>query len=405
MNIEIDPPPTIPWYKNLKVWIILIVIVGLGLAWFASSRADTNLPVVCSNPTAKAIGDCAATAQTFNRATSTTLVRACDVGTCLYAERVWTQFGLLKPTQWVEVCTADKPLGSAATVGGECKGTTTSDWGAMKMVPPAQVASSLPASSSFTISPVEGVSPVTATLTWDIAGAQNCVASNGWTGTKTKTGTQTITGLTKDTTFTLACSGAPVPTKGKATLSWVLPTKNKDGTDVTNLVGVRISYGTAANAMTETIDLTNPVTSYVIDNLPPATYFFAVRVYKADNVQSELSSTVSKYVAGASTTAEVFNQSVSIKVSAPPSIPNPPTNLTVESVIADMSFSPVFGVSSTGTRQQPLLGFVPVGSPCSGSKLFSYRNFSWYNISPSIVLWMRTPPRDNVVAPCHEEKV
>lgn len=84
---------------------------------------------------------------------------------------------------------------------------------------------------------------------------------------------------------------------GGAQLSWTPPTQNTDGSSVNNLAGYRISYGTSANALTQTVQVANVgVTRYTFDNLSPGTYYFAVRAYTSNGTESGNSNVASKIV-------------------------------------------------------------------------------------------------------------
>ncbi|MDH4022548.1 MAG: putative Ig domain-containing protein [Gammaproteobacteria bacterium] len=84
---------------------------------------------------------------------------------------------------------------------------------------------------------------------------------------------------------------------GNATISWLPPTQNTDGTPLTDLAGFRIYYGTSATAMTQSVNITNPgLTSYMIENLGAATWYFTVRAYAADGAESAPSNVASKTV-------------------------------------------------------------------------------------------------------------
>lgn len=84
---------------------------------------------------------------------------------------------------------------------------------------------------------------------------------------------------------------------GSATLSWTPPTQNTDGTSLNNLAGYRISYGTSPTALTQTVQVANPsVSTYVLDGLSPATYYFAVRAYTSAGTESTSSNVASKVV-------------------------------------------------------------------------------------------------------------
>jgi hypothetical protein len=65
---------------------------------------------------------------------------------------------------------------------------------------------------------------------------------------------------------------------GAVTLSWTPPTTNTDGTPLLGLNGYIISYGQASGQYTDRLTISNPgITSAVIENLAPATWYFAVR--------------------------------------------------------------------------------------------------------------------------------
>lgn len=82
---------------------------------------------------------------------------------------------------------------------------------------------------------------------------------------------------------------------GSATLTWQAPTQNTDGSALTNLDGFRIVYGTSANALNQSIDVTNPsVTSHVIDQLASGTWYFAVKAYNSLGEESDVSNVASK---------------------------------------------------------------------------------------------------------------
>jgi hypothetical protein len=90
---------------------------------------------------------------------------------------------------------------------------------------------------------------------------------------------------------------APVPITDTATLSWIPPTQNTDGSALSNLAGYRIHYGSSAGALTQTIQVADPaIVRYIISNLSPGSYYFAVRAYRSDGVESELSRVVTKTI-------------------------------------------------------------------------------------------------------------
>jgi hypothetical protein len=84
---------------------------------------------------------------------------------------------------------------------------------------------------------------------------------------------------------------------GSATLSWTAPTENTDGSTLANLAGYRIVYGTSASALTNTIVINNPsVTTFVVENLAPATWYFAVTAVNSSGSESSNSNVANKQI-------------------------------------------------------------------------------------------------------------
>lgn len=87
------------------------------------------------------------------------------------------------------------------------------------------------------------------------------------------------------------------PTINSATVTWVAPSLNADGSVLTNLAGFHVYYGPDANVLSSLQDVPQPgASSAVIANLKSGTYFFAVSAYTSDGTESELSVVVSKQV-------------------------------------------------------------------------------------------------------------
>lgn len=81
---------------------------------------------------------------------------------------------------------------------------------------------------------------------------------------------------------------------GSTRLSWQAPTTRTDGTPLTNLAGYRIRYGNSSGNYPNVITIANgTVTSAVVSNLLPGTYFFVTTAYDAAGYESNFSSQVS----------------------------------------------------------------------------------------------------------------
>ena len=97
-------------------------------------------------------------------------------------------------------------------------------------------------------------------------------------------------------TSSVGATSPPPPADASTTLSWSAPTRNSDGTRITNLAGYTLHYGTASQDYTGRIEITSPTaTSYVVSgtSFPPGTYYFAISAYNAEQVSSSLSGEVS----------------------------------------------------------------------------------------------------------------
>jgi len=77
---------------------------------------------------------------------------------------------------------------------------------------------------------------------------------------------------------------------GSVTLSWAAPTENADGSQLTDLAGYKIFYGKSSGTYDNEIRIDNPgLTTYVVDNLLPDTYFFAAKSFNNSGVDSAFS--------------------------------------------------------------------------------------------------------------------
>jgi len=148
------------------------------------------------------------------------------------------------------------------------------------------------------------------TLTFSIANRPSWATFNTSTGrlsgtpTTAQVGTYAnVTIRVSDGTSTVSLAAfsitvaAPASSGGAATLSWTAPTTNTNGTTLTNLSGYSIYYGTSSSALTRTVSLNSAgMTSYVVSDLAPATYYFAISAVNSSGAESARSAVVSKVV-------------------------------------------------------------------------------------------------------------
>jgi len=84
---------------------------------------------------------------------------------------------------------------------------------------------------------------------------------------------------------------------GAATLSWTAPVQNEDGSPLMDLGGYKVYYGLSAGNYTNTDTIINSgVTSHMVENLSPGTWFFVVTAFDRSGNESQPSASASKTI-------------------------------------------------------------------------------------------------------------
>lgn len=92
--------------------------------------------------------------------------------------------------------------------------------------------------------------------------------------------------------ITVSASGS-----GSASLSWQPPQANTDGSQLSDLAGYVVLYGTGPDDLAMSVSITNPsVSRYVIENLTSGTWYFAVQAVNSSGMRSALSGMASKTI-------------------------------------------------------------------------------------------------------------
>jgi hypothetical protein len=96
--------------------------------------------------------------------------------------------------------------------------------------------------------------------------------------------------------FDITVSGS-APSTASAVIDWIPPTKNTNGSPLTDLAGVRIYYGTSAANLSHMVQISSSTqTSYTIGNLTAGTWYFGGASYTTTGAQSAMSQVVSMSV-------------------------------------------------------------------------------------------------------------
>ena len=169
--------------------------------------------------------------------------------------------------------------------------------------PPTSVVVDTP--YSFTPSAAD---PSSGKLTFSIQNAPSWATFNSATGNLSGTPAAGDVGSTANISISVSdgTTSAALPAfaiavvqsaNGSASLQWVAPTENTNGTPLMNLAGFRIYYGTSASAMTQSVQIANAsINTYLLANLTPATWYFEVKAYTTANVESSASPVASKTI-------------------------------------------------------------------------------------------------------------
>ena len=82
---------------------------------------------------------------------------------------------------------------------------------------------------------------------------------------------------------------------GSVTLSWTPPTQNTDSSPLTNLAGYKVYWSTTPGSFANSTIVNNPgLSSYVVEQLTPATWYFVVTAVNSQGIESGYSNAASK---------------------------------------------------------------------------------------------------------------
>jgi len=238
--------------------------------------------------------------------TLSTLLLAVVVGGCSTGSSHGDGFnaiarGTIQPT--VESTTPPETAASASAVGGSTIAKIATAQASINGASASTVLVGTPYAFTPTVTEASGTA-----LTFAIVNCPSWATFN--TATGELSGTPSPADIGTYSNISISVSGESVAAalapfsiavtevaSGTAMLSWVAPTQNTDGTPLLNLTGYQISYGTDPKALTQSVNVAAAnLDSYVVRNLLPGTWYFAVQAYTASNVESVASTMVSKRV-------------------------------------------------------------------------------------------------------------
>jgi hypothetical protein len=217
----------------------------------------------------------------------------------------WRRLAVVALSCALVACGSDKPKNSQddSASSGSPPPVATNRAPTISGVPTTSIATGQTYSFQPTASDPDGQ-----TLTYSIVNRPGWAAFNTSTGRLTGTPSSAQTGTFAGIVITVSDGAASAslpafsitvsaPTTGTATLRWTPPTQNEDGTRIENLAGYRVYYGTSTSNLNQVLTISGAsITSARIENLYPATWYFALKAYNAANVESSFSNIASKTI-------------------------------------------------------------------------------------------------------------
>jgi len=202
------------------------------------------------------------------------------------------------------------------------------------------------------LAPNKAPVPFDVDIAWSSTNSTTCAKSGDWSGPAPISGSQTIHLTTVgEYAYTLTCSN----NVGVVALTWVNPTRNTNGTTLTDLAGDEVYHATTSDGIVDSaaaVLLKPPVTSYTLQNLPGGVRYFGIKAVNTAGVRSAMSAAVSQEV-------KVPTASATATVSAVAA--NPVTGATSSQVVTELK--PKAGGGWWVNRK---VGTIPLGKPCYG---------------------------------------
>jgi hypothetical protein len=230
-----------------------------------------------------------------------------------------------------------------------------------------------------------GFAPV---LTWSTSPvASSCTASGAWSGTKFASGSETLATITSSKAYTLTCSWGA----GTATINWTAPTKNSDGTNLTDLAGFKVLYGTSSTALNNTKAINDPrATSTTIGSLGGGSWYFTMRAVNSRGVESDNGAIRQKSI-----TAATAAKTVNITISGGGTPTPPPTGTTLKT-ISTRVYDVIWDSAASKRIRGREVGSIALNKPCD----VNYKVDAFYGVNKADARITVTPRSNRVIVRC-----
>jgi len=276
-------------------------------AWFGTKATNGTESTGPLSGSATYTLDCSGVGGTSSRAVTVTVTQAPTLS--LTANPASVPGNRTSTLTWVgsgvDACIASggwsgsRPTSGSATVGPLTTSTAytldcTGAGGAVTRNVAVNVTQPPPASLPLDANPRSMASNGASTLTWIGSGVEACIASGGWSGSRSISGSATAGPITVDTTYTLSCTGTggnaiamTAVVIRDARVAWQAPTTNTDGSPITGLTGYKVYYGTSPGVYTQSVTVDDATTLQTVFALPAdGSWYFVVTAINASGRES-----------------------------------------------------------------------------------------------------------------------
>lgn len=141
-------------------------------------------------------------------------------------------------------------------------------------------------------------------LVWSAENVDSCTASGAWTGNLAASGEMDLQHSEPgDHTYMIMCDGpsgtamAMVTIEVESTeLAWEPPVQNTNGTQLTDLAGYNLYYGTESGRYTQVRPVRDASQTDLVLPVEPGTYYLAMTAYDLSGNESDLSNEIVRIV-------------------------------------------------------------------------------------------------------------
>jgi len=203
-------------------------------------------------------------------------------------------------------------LASAALAGCGGGGGASSDAVSSGPPPPPTISGTPPTTvtvgQAYSFTPAAS-GPAGTTLSYSVQNmpswAQFSISTGTLSGTPSSSNVGTFSNIVISVSDGQASAALPAfsiqvsaqAVSGSATLSWVAPTTNTDGSPLTDLAGFVINYGTSSTNLNQQVTVSSATaTGYTVTGLATGTWYFTVYAYTSVGTQSSPSNVASKTI-------------------------------------------------------------------------------------------------------------